>query len=202
MAVPSRMSRINAATAKRNAGMLLAIPSLLLPLLASCSGNTGDLESIRALVAREVEAVNKKDLKTLSEVWSQASGISLFDVPPPGRFAGWEAIGRQFNDFFDKFSEIHLGVENVKVEVSGPIGYATYDWMMSGRMGDYALNDRGQATAIYRKEGGTWRLVHLHYSSVPVYVAAGSPTPGATPAPSPSPAPSASATPKDASRPR
>src|SRR5207245_7775976 len=123
--------------------------------------------AVRSLVARETAATNAKDLKALGEIWSQNKGILLFDVPPPGRFQGWDKVGRLFKDFFERFSEIHLSVGNVQVEVSGRMAYATYDWMMTGRMGDYAVDDRGEATAIYRKEDGSWRLVHAHYSSVP-----------------------------------
>ncbi len=145
---------------------LLIAPALALQ--ASCRRDTReDVDDIRGLVAREADATNAKDLKALTEVWSQDKGILLFDVPPPGRFEGWEQIGRLFKDFFDRFSEVRLTFDNVRVEVEGGIGYATYDWAMTGRMGEYALDDRGQATAIYRKEKGGWRLVHAHYSSLP-----------------------------------
>jgi len=145
---------------------LLIAPAIVLQ--ASCRRDTReDVDAIRGLVAREADATNAKDLKALTEVWSQDKGILLFDVPPPGRFEGWEQIGRLFKDFFERFSEVRLTFDNVRVEVEGGIGYATYDWAMTGRMGEYALDDRGQATAIYRKEKGGWRLIHAHYSSLP-----------------------------------
>jgi ketosteroid isomerase-like protein len=142
--------------------------ALAIALQGSCRRDTReDVDAIRGLVAREADATNAKDLKALTEVWSQDKGILLFDVPPPGRFEGWEQIGRLFKDFFDRFSEVRLTFDNIRVEVEGGIGYATYDWAMTGRMGEYALDDRGQATAIYRKEKAGWRLVHAHYSSLP-----------------------------------
>jgi len=148
--------------------ILVAIAWLLSGLLAACGTSARqDAEAVRALVAREASATNAKDLKALGEIWSQDRGILLFDVPPPGRFQGWDTIGRLFKDFFDRFSEIHLAFDNVQVVVDGTLAYATYDWTMTGRMGEYAVNDRGEATSIYRKEPGGWRLVHLHYSSVP-----------------------------------
>src|SRR5207247_10955797 len=60
----------------------------------------------------------------------------------------------------------------------------SYDWAMSGRLGACARGDGGQATAIYRKEGGQWRLVHAHVSPVPPALAGepagGAASPGAT----------------------
>ena len=164
---PAARRRLGAPTLPGKAIVALLIAPAI-ALQASCRRDTReDVDAIRGLVAREADANNAKDLKALTEVWSQDKGILLFDVPPPGRFEGWEQIGRLFKDFFERFSEVRLTFDNVRVEVEGGIGYATYDWVMTGRMGEYALDDRGQATAIYRKEKGGWRLIHAHYSSLP-----------------------------------
>ena len=174
--------------------------------LSGCGRAPDDAGAIRSLVNREVAAINAKDLRALAEIWSKDKDILMFDVPPPGRFRGWDQIGRLWKDFFDKVSEIHLSVDAVQAEAQGSLGYATYDWSMTGRLGSYALEDRGQATAIYRKEDGEWRLVHAHYSPVPPALAgqektgppAGAPTPrpgAASPAASPSPSSSPSQSP-------
>src|SRR2546428_6016608 len=181
--------------------------------LLGCGDGRADADAIRSLVNREVAAINGKDLRALSEIWSKDKDILMFDVPPPGRFQGWDQIGRLWKDFFDKVTEIHLTVDAVQAEAQGTLGYATYDWSMTGRLGSYALEDRGQATAIYRKEGGQWRLIHAHYSPVPPALAgqekpgppASSETPrpgGAAPqaAPAPSPADPPSPAPGPASK--
>jgi ketosteroid isomerase-like protein len=135
--------------------------------LPACGNAQADSDAIRSLVTREVAAINKKDLRTLSEIWSSDKKILMFDVPPPGRFQGWDQIGTLWKDFFDRVSEIHLTVDAVQAEAQGTLGYATYDWAMTGRLGTYPLEDRGQATAIYHKEGKSWKLIHAHYSPVP-----------------------------------
>jgi len=169
---------------------LAALLALAAALLA-CGDAKADADALRSLVNKEVAAINGKDLKALHEVWSQDNTILLFDVPPPGRFKGWDQIGRLWKDFFDKVSEIHMTVDAVQAEAQGPLGYATYDWSMTGRLGTYPLEDRGQATAIYRKEGGQWRMIHEHYSPVPPALAGqekpASPAAAANPAASPSP---------------
>ncbi len=167
-----------------------ALAGTVLVLLAAaavlrCDDARADTEAIRALVDRETAAINRKDLQGLSEIWSQDKGILLFDVPPPGRFQGWDQIGRLWKDFFERVSDLHIAVDAVQVQARGTLGFATYDWSMSGRLGGYDLKDRGQATAIYRKEDGKWRLVHAHYSPAPPGVS--EPPAAATGAPSATP---------------
>ncbi len=140
---------------------------VLLPGFEGCHGGTADSEAIRALVAKEVAAINARDLPALSEIWSKDQEILLFDVPPPGRFQGWDQIGALWKGFFDKVSDVHLVATALQATSDGTLGYATYDWAMTGRLGSYALDDRGQATEIYRKVGGRWRLVHSHFSPAP-----------------------------------
>ena len=165
---------------------------LLLSVVAGCHRPRADADAIRALVAREVAAINARDVRALSEIWSHDSNALLFDVPPPGRFQGWEPIKRQWQDFFDRVSEMLDPVEALRAEAEGPLGYATYDWTMTGRIGSYALDDRGQATSIYRKEKSGWRLVHAHYSPVPPAPAARAPAGGAAVPASPAATPGGS----------
>jgi ketosteroid isomerase-like protein len=162
--VPSRAGR----SVPPVLALCLLLGAVALPgALLGCGDARADADAIRSLVNREVAAINGKDLRALSEIWSKDKDILMFDVPPPGRFRGWDQIGRLWKDFFDKVTEIRLTVDAVQAEAQGSLGYATYDWSMTGRLGSYALEDRGQATAIYRKEGGQWRLIHAHYSPVP-----------------------------------
>ncbi|OLD64368.1 MAG: hypothetical protein AUI47_06280 [Acidobacteria bacterium 13_1_40CM_2_68_5] len=78
----------------------------LLYALEGCHPGNADSEAIRALVAKEVTAINTRDLPALSEIWSKDKDILLFDVPPPGRFQGWDQIGPLWKGFFDKVSDV------------------------------------------------------------------------------------------------
>jgi uncharacterized protein (TIGR02246 family) len=154
---------------ERRTGALLAVVSVVAALvIPACSPDPRkEAEAIRTLIDREVEAMNGEDLTALSEIWSQDDDISLVDVPPPGRFRGWDGIARVFRDFFDRVSEVDLSVDDIQISVAGKIAYASYGWSMTGRVGERPMVDRGQATAIYRRQKDGWRLVHAHYSPVP-----------------------------------
>jgi ketosteroid isomerase-like protein len=147
------------------AAVLLAAAALM--TASGCGGSSGGTDEIKAIVAREVEATNARDMKALGKVWSQSDDILLFDVAPPGRFQGWPAIARSFNDLFEKATELHMAVDNIQVQSGGTIATATYDWALTGKMGEAALEDRGHATEIFRHEKEGWKLVHAHYSVAP-----------------------------------
>jgi uncharacterized protein (TIGR02246 family) len=159
-------------------------------LMAVACGGAADGDAVKALVEREVAAVNARDMQALSQIWSQSDDILLFDVAPPGRFQGWPAIAGSFNDFFLRLSDVAMSVENVQVRVDGALAAATYDWTLAGTLDGRTLADHGQATALYRREKGGWRLVHAHYSPAPrgapagagESAAGGSPAGGAGPA--------------------
>jgi len=140
--------------------------------LIACGGDPeADAGAVQALVEKEAAAINARDLNQLAEIWSEDPKILLFDVPPPGRFRGWEQVARVFKEFFDRFSDVNLTVAEVEVGVEGDLAFASYDWTLTGSMGEAAVRDRGQATSIYRREESGWRLVHAHYSPVPAAVA-------------------------------
>jgi len=160
-----------AASARRAAVMLLA--AAMLVATAACRGDAGGADEVKALVARQVEAINGRDMQALARIWSQQDDILLFDVAPPGRFKGWTEIARSFNNLFEKAGELHMTVENVQVQESGgTLATATYDWVLSGKVGETPLEDRGEATEIYRHEKDGWKLMHAHYSAVPPGAAA------------------------------
>jgi ketosteroid isomerase-like protein len=172
-----------AASARRAAAVLLA--AAMLVATAACRGAAGGADEVKALVARQVEAINGRDMQALARIWSQQDDILMFDVAPPGRFKGWPEIARSFNTLFEKAGELHMTVENLEVrEAGGTLATATYDWALTGKVGEAPLEDRGQATEIYRHEKDGWKLMHAHYSAVPPdQAAATSPAPAASSGP-------------------
>jgi len=168
------------------------MPALAIPvLLLGCGGGAQADADIRTLVQREAESLQAHDLKGLERVWSERPDITLIDVTPPGRFEGWTAIARALGDFMSRTSDVHMSVDRLHVESHGDLAVATYDWTMTGKVGEQTLEDHGAATSIYRREPAGWRLVHAHYSAAPRGAAAPAGTAAATPEKAPAAAPAA-----------
>ena len=144
-----------------------SMPVLAFPMLVlGCGGATG-AEEVRALVQREAAAIQAHDLKGLERIWSERPDIVLIDVTPPGRFEGWTAIARVLSDFMSRTSDVRMTVEHLNIEARGDLAVATYEWTMTGKVGQQRLEDHGAATSVYRKEEAGWRLVRAHYSASP-----------------------------------
>ncbi len=64
------------------------------------------------------------------------------------------------------FSARDLKTHDVAVHVNGKAAWSEFHWVFQATMhkDGSAVTTRGVETQIYRKEGGTWRLVHVHYS--------------------------------------
>ncbi len=56
-------------------------------------------------------------------------------------------------------------VSNLQVRIPGPVAWATYDYVFQAvRKGELEAQDSGQCTALLRKEGPAWLILHEHCS--------------------------------------
>ncbi|MGA7157735.1 MAG: nuclear transport factor 2 family protein [Acidobacteriaceae bacterium] len=131
-----------------------------------------EIEAIRKLVDRRVEAVRARDVAGATELVS--SDLVRFDVVNPLQTTGAEASRRRTAEWFSSFD--------------GPIGFEIRDLQINANDGiafSYGLNHVSATTkagaivdmwwrwtACYRKVEGTWKLTHEH-NSVPFDTATG-----------------------------
>src|SRR5262249_23109108 len=105
-------------------------------LLAGCGVGAPAADDVRKLVEPEAELLQAHDLKGLERVWSERPDITLIDVTPPGRFEGWTAIAHALGDFMSRTSDVHMTIDHLHVEARGDLAVATYDWTMTGKVGE------------------------------------------------------------------
>lgn len=162
-------------------GMRKALPAkavLLIGLTAAlafaASGqNTGapaDTESIEHLIADYAVAVDTADVKLVAQVWSDSPEVSF--IHPLGHEHGLEQVEQNvFRHLMgETFSERTLIIKDVSVHTYGDTAWAEFYWDFKARFrkDGAALATKGRETQIYHKEQGKWRLVHVHYSGIPV----------------------------------
>ena len=70
----------------------------------------------------------------------------------------------------DMFSERKLTITDIAIRVYGDAAWAEFNWDFVARLkkDGSPLNTKGRETQIYRKEPAGWRLVHVHYSGMPI----------------------------------
>jgi ketosteroid isomerase-like protein len=148
---------------------LFAALLCLIPAFAAAQTDTGpakDVAAIHSLLEQYTHAVDTVDLRLLSQIWCHSPEVSF--IYPLGEEHGFDAIEQHVfvNVMGGMFSARDLQANRVAIHVNGKTAWSEFHWVFHAKMrkGDVAVTTRGVETQVYRKESGTWRLVHVHYS--------------------------------------
>jgi Xaa-Pro aminopeptidase len=137
---------------------------------ASSEESAADSGAIRSLIEKYAKSVNAADTTLAGEVWLDSPDVSF--VHPLGHEHGFEQIKQNVYKRLmgDTFSERKLSVHDVSVHVYGDAAWAEFYWDFAGkfRKDGAPLTTAGRETQLYCKEQGRWRLVHVHYSGMPM----------------------------------
>ena len=125
---------------------------------------------IRSLIEKYAKSVDDADTTLAAQVWLNSPDVSF--IHPLGHEHGFEQIKQNvyMRLMGDTFSERKLSVHDVSVYVYGDAAWAEFYWDFAAkfRKDGSPLATHGRETQLYRKEQGRWRLVHVHYSGMPV----------------------------------
>jgi ketosteroid isomerase-like protein len=129
-----------------------------------------DEAAIRSLIATYAKAVDAADTRLASTIWANSADVSL--IHPRGHERGWNAVKAQFYErtMGQTFSERSLSVKDVAIHVYGDAAWAEFYWDFAAklRQDGSPVATHGRETQVYRRIDGSWRLVHVHYSGMPV----------------------------------
>jgi len=129
-----------------------------------------DSGAIRSLIEKYAKSVDAADTALAAEVWLDSSDVSF--IHPLGHEHGFEQIKQNVYTRLmgETFSERRLSVRDVSVHVFGDSAWAEFYWDFAAkfRKDGSPLTTHGRETQLYQKEQGHWRLVHVHYSGMPV----------------------------------
>ena len=135
------------------------------------AGKSNDAtEQIKNLIAKYAKSVSDADTDLASEVWWNSPEASF--IHPLGHEHGFEQIKE---DVYKRlmggmFSERKLSVHDVAVQVLGDAAVAEFYWDFTAKLrkDGSPVTTHGRETQVYRQTPGGWRLVHVHYSGMPV----------------------------------
>ncbi len=136
----------------------------------SITAANSDEMAIRRLIDAYAKSVSAADTTLAATIWAQTPGISF--IHPRGHEHGWEAIKVNVYEQLmgQTFSERKLLVKDLTIHCYGDTAWAEFYWDFAAKLrkDGAPLTTHGRETQIYRKLGDTWRLVHVHYSGMPV----------------------------------
>jgi ketosteroid isomerase-like protein len=135
------------------------------------SGN--ELEEIRRLVDRRLEAIRAKDVAGATSM--MAADYMLFDVVEPLRSAGAGAASKRAEEWFSTFQgPIGYEMRDLQISAGDGVGFShSLNHVSALTMDGRRLDMWWRATVGLRKIDGSWRITHEH-NSVPFNVENGS----------------------------
>jgi len=127
-------------------------------------------DEINRMIAKYAKSIDEADTTLASQIWSDSPEVSF--IHPLGHEHGLEQIEQNVYRHLmgETFSERKLSVHDISAHVYGNTAWAEFYWDFAAKFGKDGspITTHGRETQFYRKEQGRWRLVHVHYSGMPV----------------------------------
>ena len=134
----------------------------------SPNGSSG--EQIKSLIAKYAQSVSDADTDLASQIWWDSPEASF--IHPLGEEHGFEQIKENVYTRLmgGMFSDRKLNPHDIAVQVLGDAAVAEFYWDFNAKLrkDGSPVTTHGRETQVYRKTSDGWRLVHVHYSGMPV----------------------------------
>jgi ketosteroid isomerase-like protein len=129
-----------------------------------------DVDAIKGQINKYLHAVDGADTKLAGEVWANSDDVSF--IHPRGYEHGWEQIKKNFYEkTMGPLAERKLRIDgDVSLHVYGDAAWAEFNWDFVAKLkkDGPSFNTKGRETQVFHKDSDGWRLVHVHYSGLPV----------------------------------
>jgi len=106
---------------------------------------------------------------TLAVAWEQNGSVTAMH-PIGGREVGWDAVEGSFNQVASVASDGKVELKNQLINVLGDVAYEVGIEALQFKMAGQEIGGEIRVTNIYRKEGGTWKVVHHHTDTSPAMI--------------------------------
>ncbi|TWU39012.1 Calcium/calmodulin dependent protein kinase II Association [Novipirellula aureliae] len=154
-------------------GLLMLVSSLFAPAMAwsqTEEGNMTDEAAVRELIDRYAKSIDTADIDLATKVWQTSDDVSF--IQPRGHQHGWDEIRINFYEktMGANFSKRSLKIRDLVVHVIGNAAWVEFYWTFDATMRKdlSTIRTQGRETQVLKKTVHGWRIVHVHYSGMPV----------------------------------
>ena len=124
---------------------------------------------IQDIIKRYAQSVNELDLEKAKSLWADIPEISF--IHPRGHEKGLEQIICSFfKDTMGMFSKRELAPYDIDINIVGDTAIVVFYWEFNAIFAhdNDPLQTCGRETQIMTKTSDGWKLLHIHYSGLPV----------------------------------
>ena len=124
------------------------------------------VNEIQALAQKFADGFDKKDMKAVIEML--ADDVEVFDHVPY-RFDSKQLFAKYLNEAIEGIASTSFGFRQPSCRVyNDTVGVVNaYDQFMGVTKDGKALTIHGRTTLVFAKQGGQWKIVSAHFSSIP-----------------------------------
>jgi len=120
-------------------------------------------EEVKQVLIRRLDALTKKDERTLLDSFDRTLYTRFDDWPPPNRQESDEALKNEIGGM-RALANYAYEIKDLKIQVLGDVALATFHLYYRGRMRERSFDIWSRVTTVLRKDVSTWKIVHEHYS--------------------------------------
>ena len=106
------------------------------------------------------------DASAMANVWSQGAGDTTMH-PIGGREVGWQKVRASFAQVAEIASEGRVRLDDQLIRVMGDVAYELGSERGQVKFAGQQISVDHRVTNIYRREAGSWKLVHHHTDVAP-----------------------------------
>jgi ketosteroid isomerase-like protein len=101
------------------------------------------------------------DARSLGDVWSQGADVTTMH-PIGGREVGWDKVRGSFQQVAEIASEGRIRLDDQLIRVVGDLAYELGSERGQAKFAGQQISLDHRVTNIYRREAGSWKIVHHH----------------------------------------
>lgn len=125
-----------------------------------------DAAEIRALMERLAALMQAGDLAPLDSIY--APGAEVHIIEGSGVNHGWaEYRDHHLKPELEAFENFRYRYYAIEPRVRGDVAYAPFRYELSADTERGRIEIEGRGTAVLERNGGRWRIVHMHTSGRP-----------------------------------
>ena len=109
------------------------------------------------------------DAGPLSDIWSHGAFVTTMH-PVGGRQVGWDNVRESFRQVAEIASEGTIKLDDQMIQATGDMAYELGNERGQSKFAGQQVALDHRVTNIYRREAGTWKIVHHHTDVSPAMV--------------------------------